>query len=1130
MGNKMLVDSRTLELLSGCNNNFMFIGDLKSGELQWSDNSMLQFSLKDNVTEDPEIWKRLIWQEDLAAFETGMAEMLQGEHEQMQGEYMVNICGGKIVPVQFHIWPVTFEEDKTYYVGVISNIVSQKTFDIVTGLKSGYDFRSTIAGLIRERKGFGLLTIGVDSLKRINDMHSYTFGDEVMKKFAKELELRIPEGAQLYRLEGEGIGMLYEGADKSDLAFRFAKFQEILQAPFIVEDIPITFNFHGAGCVFPEDGDSTDELLKNMRIVLNIAKNGSNGAYVAYTKAIAAQAKREQQLMEYLKESVNHNFFGFSLKYQPLIFSESGKLYGCEVLLRWAHREFPEEVTPTEFIPMLENMGLILRVGKWVLQKALKQLSRWVVMMPDFQMSINAACAQFEDPEFRFFVMDCLTKEKLNPNLLTLELTESDQIRDTEAISHAFDFFRSQGIKIAFDDFGMGYASFDIFRVLSADELKIDKSFLERLTYDVTDQKIIAHLISLCDSMNMSVCVEGVETPEVLNIIRQLGPKFLQGYYYNKPMTAREFEEYYLIEKVEDISEIVPSTKSEPEKERTMVYAEYRPVQPMSMNELVNTVHAGIFQVGMDHEFTFLTCNEGYRKMLGYTSKEIEEKFKNQALGFVHPDDMEFVNQEIRRQLGMGDLVTIEFRVVRADGSPIWILGTGNVVKGKEGNVSLSVVIVNNNEFKKRNLEIESRCKKYKKILDNIPTGVKCVRFDEDFTLDYISPAFLSLMGYNESEIHTIFRDSYLNMICEEDREQLFNDIFEQLRESNIVTLHYRTPCKDGRKIWVETVSRLCPPEEDGIQRCYSSVVNITDSIADEAKQRTKSLANRYKDAAARWGDVLFEVDAAKMSVDFSEEYQTMFGRYPEDTVDMELKYVHPDDRKLITDVLQRTIDGKRCAPIEIRILKNDEYHWYSIYVNEPDILGNTSMAVIGKICDIDSEKKERDKLLARSQQDALTGLLNKSTMEEKIRLLLSTLQPWDEYVIYMIDVDDFKVVNDRMGHPFGDEVLRSVAKKLQNLFHKSALVGRAGGDEFMVFLKLEEGQNVAEKGREIVDALKGTYTLGDSAMIIEISVGGAHCPKDGEQFYDLFRRADSALYRAKAKGKDQSCMFSGEV
>lgn len=344
--------------------------------------------------------------------------------------------------------------------------------------------------------------------------------------------------------------------------------------------------------------------------------------------------------------------------------------------------------------------------------------------------------------------------------------------------------------------------------------------------------------------MNMSVYVEGIENKETLKIIEQMRPEILQGFYYNEPINAEKFYEHYFEKNIESINyqEDVISKELSIEKEKSMVYSAFTPTHSMNIKELVDNAYAGIFQVGMNPEFTFLTCNEGYRRMLGYTIKEMEEKFKNQALGFVHPDDMEYVNYEIRRQLGISDIVTIEFRVVKSDGTPIWILGTGNVVKGKQGSKSLIVVIIENDRLKKRSLEMEESYWKYRRVLDNIPACVKCIHFDENFTLDYISPSFISLIGYTEKEIKSKFDGKYINLIIEEDRRVVLGDMISQVNSGDIVTLHYHVRCKDNRLISLETISRLCENDKDGKKYFYSSIVDVTEATDVTSEKVIKNL------------------------------------------------------------------------------------------------------------------------------------------------------------------------------------------------------------------------------------------------------------------------------------------------
>ncbi|MEG1518084.1 MAG: EAL domain-containing protein [Raoultibacter sp.] len=995
--------------------------------------------------------------------------------------------------------------------------------DPLTDLRGNYDFRAALDFLCQADGVWAVLIVGIDEFKGINDLYSYSFGDAVLKEFAALLTSLTFGQTVPFRLDGDGFGLIF--ASKRAAVDFYVNLKDRLRDPLDVEGNKILLTASAGMSGYPCDGASGEMLYRNARMTLRMAKTCGKDQLVVYSDEILKQEQFKMKLLNNLKDCVKRGFEGFSLRFQPLVRAHDGDLYGCEVLLRWGHPDFPEEVTPYVFIPALEESGLILEVGRWVLATALGHYASLARLVPDFQMNINVSSKQFEDPDFKFFVVNTVAEHHIDPAKITLELTESGQITDTEKMSQVFEFLRGQGIKIALDDFGTGYASFELFRVLSADQLKIDRSFLERLSYDVTDQKIITQIVNLCHSMNMTVCVEGIECPETETIVRQLGPELMQGYYFNMPMTLQEFERFYQA-KPHNAAEILPETVP-PEHENSMAYAPFRPAQPMSMEEIVDNAHAGIFQVGMDHEFTFLTCNEGYRRMLGYTARQMDEKFKNQALGFVHPDDVDYVNEEIRRQLNLGDTVTIEFRVVKANGDPIWILGTGNVVKNRHGNASLVVVIIDNNRIQTQNLSTQQQVDFFESVLSNITVGVKCVRFDVNFTIDYISPSFLSILGYTRDEVRTLFDDKYINMIYPDDIKVVTNDILEQLKVGNVVTLRYRTPCKDGRLIWVKTVSRLCPPDPDGVQRAYSSVIDVSNRAGEEPVDISAGMTHRYQSAVQQWGDVLFEYDFKSDTLSFSDNYQNVFGRACQTTVQDELAFVHEDDVALLYTTFEAVRQGKQPQLLEVRLLtKQGRFRWYSVRFTLPDMFGDTPVSAIGKISDIDDERRERDNLVSQTEKDAMTDLLNKGTIERKVRSVLDQAGSSQHYALFIIDIDDFKHINDRRGHFNGDKVICEIARRLKVLFRAHDLVGRAGGDEFMAFIPFDGDEAVlVAKAEAVVAKMREPLDLDGEQCTLSGSVGVSCFPNDGTQFYDLFRRADSALYRAKELGKDGYCL-----
>lgn len=1118
------LQSHVFHALEQNSSSYVFLCDTAAGQYRFSRNGMEHFGLPGETFVMEDLWARLLHTEDYAAFSSKYLELAAGKQDRISGDYRFRENSGVYFLCRFEAWADTDPEREPARLisGLISFLKRNETTDPVTGLPGNNDFRSALKDIAGKNEPCAVLMIGIDEFKNINDFYSYSFGDKVLAYYADFILSSLPRCAMMFRLDGDGFGILFSGMEPESVQDWFSRLQHRLRRPVQIDEIRVSISISAGLCLYPEDGREHEILYRNSRVALYAAKQNGKDQLARYTGKLVDEDHARMLLRTNLRQSVITGFRGFSLHYQPIVHADCGRISGAEALLRWDDPAFPPCEGPCRFIPVLEESGLILEVGRWVLEQAVQQCARWISFMPDFQMNINVASVQFEEPGFKFFVIDTLAKYGLNPCNITLELTESGKIKKTQLVRSTFDFLRSQGVNIALDDFGTGYASLDVFRVLSADELKIDRSFLDRITYDVIDQKLISVLVDLCHSICMKVCVEGIESQELESVVRQLGPDLLQGYYYNRPLTADAFAAAYF-------DGTSPSSEAEgqvpSEYTQSMVYSAFRPAQPLSIDALVDNAHAGVFQVGMDNEFTFLTCNEGYRRMLGYTAAEMEHNFKNHALGFVHPDDMRYVNEEIRRQLGQGDTITIEFRVVRKDGSPIWILGTGNVVRGRHGASSLVVVIVNNDRLKKKELALAEEHALYKKLLDHLPVGIKCVRFDPDFTIDYISPGFLELLGYSREDISRLFDDKYINLIYEEDRKVVSNDILEQLKLSDVVHMRYRSLCRDGRLLWVETISRLCAPDADGIQRPCSGVIQITD-IDGELGQNSRGLniVNRYQMVTAQWGEYLFEIDFPSRMVMFSENFGEQFEAANELSLDEVFRFVHTDELASFREAVEEARGGKRPRPVEMRFRQPDgSYRWYSAAFSLPEKFRDTPITVIGRITDIDTQRRERIRLLEQSQHDSTTGLLNKGTTEERIRSILShASMKKDHYALLMMDIDNFKSINDTYGHFNGDEILRVIAARLRCLFGNTDIVGRVGGDEFMAFLPFSgDTQLLEEKAQTILEVLHEAIAVDGGICHPCISIGLSCYPGDGTHFYDLFRRADSALYRVKERGKD---------
>ena len=981
--------------------------------------------------------------------------------------------------------------------------------DLLTGLHGNHAFLAKLSALCQAKQPCEIMILGIDNFRTINNLYSYTFGDRVLQCFTAELQDILLPDAHLFRLDGDNFGVVYVGEPDGQCE---QMYKRILKCPRRVDELSVLFTVSGGICYYPAHGEDANTLYSNATLALLQSKNSTKNCLRYYSPDISERIKRDMLLLEQLRNSVANDFQGFSLHYQPIIENETQSIYGCEALLRWEGELFPEGVTPYQFVPLLERSGLIFDVGRWIITTAIQQCAEWQKAAPAFCININVSACQLDDEQFVEFIVQTASHFGVPPQTITIELTESER-NDFEKIQRFFDYLRKQGMQTALDDFGTGYASLDIFRLVSADELKIDRSFLVRITDNVTDQIMLKSLLDMCRKMNIVVCVEGIENKEIEKIMAEMQPHLLQGFLYSRPIKPAEFEQRYI--RTHEARAQAKETYS------PLVYTQYRPAKPMTFSEIVNNANSGIFQVGMDQEFTFLTCNEGYRRMLGYTARQMEEKFGNKALGFVHPDDTAWVNEEIREQLSVGDVVNIEFRVVRADGRPIWILGTGNVVRSKDGNPSLIVNIIENDNRKRETLHMEARLADYEKILAALPTGIKYIRYDPDFTIEYISPGFLSILGYTRQDVHDLFDDKYINLIYEEDRQKVFNDALDQVQQSDVVQLYYRSVCKDGRLLWMETVSRLLPADADGIQRCCSSVVNVTETITDEKKSRAVNIANRLQKAAKLWGEVLYEYNFVTRQLLVSESFASLFGyELPENGL-IDLPLVLGTGAAEFLSFLEQVREGESPIPIELPLNHaSGKQVWCRIFAHPPEQIGDSNISVIGKFADIDEEHAERERLRVASQTDSLTGFFNKGSVEMRISMQLNE-HPDATYFCLVLDLDDFKLVNDSYGHFSGDKLLHMVAERIRQSFRSTDILGRIGGDEFLIFANGKADFDwLNTKVSQLLDLLQEPIDINENKMIPSVSIGVARYPKDGSNFSELYQNADKALYRAKNAGK----------
>ena len=394
----------------------------------------------------------------------------------------------------------------------------------------------------------GILFIDIDNFKRINDSFGHSIGDRLLRTVAGQLLacLRRSDAVgrefnedyfSVARLGGDEFTVLLTSLEKAEDAARVAKrIIDAVSVPFILGDEEIVVTPSIGISVFPYDGDSVEELVKNADTAMFHAKETGKNNYQFYTNSMSATAFERLSMENALRKGLGNN--EFEMYYQPKIALLNNRATGLEALVRWHHPDMGL-VLPSEFIPLAEETGLIVPLGEWVLKTVCTQIKNWHSAGLDvMRVAVNLSACQFRQTMLSQQVRRILHETGIAPEWLELELTESVIMDDIQTSSTVLRQLKAMGVHISMDDFGTGYSSLSLLKRLPLDALKIDQSFVHDITTDADDAAIVDAVISLAHSLRMRVIAEGVETGEQLDFLRSRGCDEVQGYLYSRPLQA----------------------------------------------------------------------------------------------------------------------------------------------------------------------------------------------------------------------------------------------------------------------------------------------------------------------------------------------------------------------------------------------------------------------------------------------------------------------------------------------------------------------------------------------------------------------------------------------------------------
>ena len=409
-------------------------------------------------------------------------------------------------------------------------------YDSLTGLANRLQMAQTLEKILvapnHDHRACAVFLLDLDRFKQVNDTMGHPAGDYLLTQVASRLERTIGEHGRVGRLGGDEFQVVLPGRHRrEELAQLATRVIHDLSQPYSIDGHRVMIGASIGIAFSPEDGVTSEAIIRNADLALYAAKDGGRGRHHFYAEDLHSDAEERRQLEQDLRDAIASG--GFEVHYQPVVHTSTERITGFEALLRWNHPT-RGPLSPAKFIPVAEDSGLIAQIGEWVLRQACHDLAKWPESV---RVAVNVSPLQFANPMLPSIITHALAAAQVNPARLELEITESVFLNDDDGTDAMFAALKRVGVRLALDDFGTGYSSLGYLKKAPFDKIKIDQSFVRGATINGSrNGAIIASIVSLAEALGMETTAEGVETLDELDLVRMLGCSHVQGFIYEKPL------------------------------------------------------------------------------------------------------------------------------------------------------------------------------------------------------------------------------------------------------------------------------------------------------------------------------------------------------------------------------------------------------------------------------------------------------------------------------------------------------------------------------------------------------------------------------------------------------------------
>ena len=535
-----------LEIIAKCMDDYLYIYDLQNNTIEFSESAVNRFKISDNVMNN---------------FTNDVLQLVYEEDRKMLQEHLTAICEGKEkvhnlhyrwldkedMPVWINCRGIVIDDSQgnaQYLVGCMKETGNQRRADNVTGLLGGPEFNAYMRSQKTHiSKGF-LMHIGIDDFGAINSSRGAAYGNYILKSVADCIKECLSDKQKIYHLVADQYVIVDLEHSSEEYAAELKKMIDARLYKFIVsEKYEAVFSISVGVVDAATACEGYEECRKKFAFVLKKAKKmGKNGFYI-FDENDYESFLRTGKIVAALRNSVVNGFNGFEVYYQPIVDCSSERVIGAEALMRFSmtSEEDTETVSPVDFIPLLEETGLIIPAGRYILDEAAKTCCEIQQYIPDFKMNINVSYVQIMHGNVERDILDVIKKYGLQPDSICIEMTESGFMDMTPVFCRFRKVLDENHICFVIDDFGTGYSNFHCIRDMNPSYVKMDKDFTAKAMNNARDFELYKDIIPMVHSINVSICAEGIEKKEWCQKMKEMQVDYLQGYFYGRPCAKEQF-------------------------------------------------------------------------------------------------------------------------------------------------------------------------------------------------------------------------------------------------------------------------------------------------------------------------------------------------------------------------------------------------------------------------------------------------------------------------------------------------------------------------------------------------------------------------------------------------------------